>query len=211
MADTPYVVGITGGSVSGITQFVHWVHLLLGSEHSCLISQDHYYRELPVHNQAANRNINFDEPSIIDDEAFAADLEQLKQGNTVKRKEYTFNNPGRIPEILEFKPADVILVEGIFVFHYPSVASQLDLKVFIETKEHLKLHRRIVRDTKERGYPLDDILHMYRSHVAPAYEKYIEPHKHESDLVFPNNREYAEDECPVAADILVSYLKTKLS
>jgi uridine kinase len=210
MADTPYMVGITGGSGSGKTQFLYWVHRLLGEKHTCLISQDHYYRDLPPHHPDENKNINFDEPSVIEEDQFAHDLAQLKQGITVRRREYTFNNPGATPRMLEFRPAPIILVEGIFVFHYPSVASQLDLKVFIETKEHLKLHRRIVRDTQERGYPLDDVLHMYRSHVAPAYEKYIEPHKHESDLVFPNNREYADDECPVAAEILVAYLKSKL-
>lgn len=211
MANTPYIVGITGGSGSGKTQFLHWVHRLLGEEHCCLVSQDNYYRDFPPHGLAENKVINFDEPSVIEDQAFANDLFQLKQGNTVHRREYTFNNPAVTPKMLEFKPADIILVEGIFVFHFPAVAQQLDLKVFVETKEHLKLQRRIVRDTRERGYPLEDILYMYRHHVAPAYEKYIDPHKHEADLIFPNNQEYDEGERPTTAEVLVAYLKTKLS
>ncbi|MEM6841928.1 MAG: uridine kinase [Bacteroidota bacterium] len=210
MTTDPYVIGITGGSGSGKTQFVKWVYQLLGEEHCCLISQDNYYRDFPPHGLAENRVINFDEPSVIEDEAFAQDLSQLKQGKKIQRREYMFNNPALTPRMLEFKPANIILVEGIFVFHFPSVANQLDLKVFIETKEHLKLQRRIVRDTQERGYPLEDILYMYRHHVAPAYEQYIEPHKHEADLIFPNNREYDPDECPEAANVLVAYLKTKL-
>nr|WKN39502.1 uridine kinase [Tunicatimonas sp. TK19036] len=210
MSYTPYVVGITGGSGSGKTQFFHWVRQLLGEEHSCLISQDNYYKDLSIVDPLENRITNFDVPSLIEEKEFARDLEQLKNGSIVKRKEYTFNNPAVIPAMLEFKPAPIILVEGIFVFHFPEVARLLDLKVFIEAREHLKFHRRMMRDTSERGFQLDDVVYKYTRHVVPSYEKYIEPHKHEADLIFPNNREYSAHECPVSAKVLVSYLKTKL-
>ncbi len=211
MTNAPYVVGITGGSGSGKTQFLHWVRHLLGDEYSSLVSQDNYYKDLSIHDPLENRITNFDVPSLIEEKEFAYDLEQLKAGNTVRRKEYTFNNPAAVPSMLELKPAPIILVEGIFVFHFPEVVQLLDLKVFIEAREHLKFHRRMKRDTAERGFKADDVVYKYTRHVVPAYEKYIEPHKHEADIIFPNNQEYAEGECPTTAEVLVAYLKTKLS
>jgi uridine kinase len=91
------------------------------------------------------------------------------------------------------------------------VYRQLNLKVFVDAKEHLKLHRRILRDLDERGYPLEDILYKYTHQVVPAYEKYIAPYQYDADLIIPNNQELRNDECPLGAELLATYLKDKIS
>lgn len=48
--------------------------------------------------------------------------------------------------------------------------SLLDLKIYIEAKDALKIIRRIKRDQSERNYPLEDVLYRYESHVLPSYE-----------------------------------------
>ncbi len=75
----------------------------------------------------------------------------------------------------------------------------------MDAKEHIKLKRRLVRDQQERGYGLDDVLYRYEHHVAPTYEKYIEPFKHDADIVVPNNLHFQK-----ALEVLVAFLKTKL-
>jgi uridine kinase len=97
-----------------------------------------------------------------------------------------------------------VVVEGIFVLYYPELADLLDLKVFIDAKEYIKLKRRIVRDKVERGYDLDDVLYRYEMHVMPTYEKYIEPFKNDADLIIPNNRNFDH-----ALDVIRSYLRMK--
>ena len=206
----PYVVGVTGGSASGKTQLLNWLQQLLPTEDVCLLSQDNYYRELNLVDRDINRVTNFDEPSIIEQEEFAQDLQRLKRGETVQRREYTFNNPAATPQLLTFKPAPIIIVEGIFVFHFPEIYRLLDLKVFVDAKEHLKLHRRILRDIDERGFSLEDVLYKYTHQVVPAYEKYIAPYQHDADLIIPNNQELKEDECPLGAELLATYLKSKI-
>jgi uridine kinase len=67
------------------------------------------------------------------------------------------------------------------------IRKMLDLKIYIEAKENLKVIRRIKRDQIERNYPLEDVLYRYEKHVLPAFERYILPHKDEVDIIVNNN------------------------
>ena len=87
------------------------------------------------------------------------DVLRISQGQEVRRMEYTFNNSTVKPRELVFRPAPIVVVEGIFVFHFEEIAKLLDLKVYIDAQEHVKLHRRIIRDRDERGYDLADVLY----------------------------------------------------
>lgn len=202
----PFIVGITGGSASGKTLFLK---SLLGSfspEQISLVSQDNYYKPRDKQPLDENGVHNFDMPQSIDFDQYASDIRALKENKRVVRQEYTFNNAAATPKDLIFEPAPVIVVEGIFVFYFPEVADLLDLKVFIDAKDFIKLKRRIVRDRDERGYDLEDVLYRYEKHVAPTYDKYIKPFKNDADIVIPNNHSFKR-----GLDVLVAYLKTKVS
>ena len=201
----PFTIGISGGSASGKTTFLNTLMSRLPADKVCLVSQDNYYR--PRHLQPTDESgvQNFDTPNSIDFEQYAQDLRTLQAGQMVERSEYTFNNPKLEPRLLQFKPAPIIIVEGIFVFYLPQISELLDLKVFIDAQEHIKLARRIKRDREERGYDLEDVLYRYERHVAPSYNRYIEPFKHEADIVVPNNDSFEH-----AMDMLVTYIKTKV-
>jgi len=201
----PYIVGITGGSGSGKTLFLDKLLKNFENDQICLISQDNYYHPRNQQPKDENGVSNFDTLQSIDVEAYANDISSLRDGNKVVRKEYTFNNPNAVPKMLEFIPAPIIVVEGLFVLFYPKVSKLLDLKVFIEAKDHIKLSRRIIRDKEERGYDLDDVLYRYEKHVIPTYERYIEPHKYESDLIIPNNTGFDH-----ALQVLIAFLKSKV-
>lgn len=186
----PYLIGITGGSASGKTLFLNRLLREFPSEKITLISQDHYYRprdEQPVDENGVK---NFDVPESIDSARFSIDVESLKRGESIKLQEYTFNNPNAVPRELEFKPAPVIIIEGLFVMYFPEVNDLLDLRIFVDAQDHIKLKRRIIRDKIERGYDLDDVLYRYEKHVMPTFYKYLEPLRHDADLVIPNNTHF---------------------
>ncbi len=200
----PFIVGITGGSASGKTLFLERLLSTFDPGEVCLISQDNYYKprhQQPVDSQGIH---NFDTPFSIDFEQYATDIRKIQEGETVYREEYTFNNAAKKPKMLTFAPAHVVVVEGIFVLYYPELADLLDLKIFIDAKDHIKLKRRIIRDKVERGYDLDDVLYRYEMHVMPTYEKYIEPFKSESDLIVTNNQSFDR-----ALDVIRTYLRAK--
>jgi uridine kinase len=201
----PYIIGITGGSASGKTFFLHSLLSHFTRDEVCLISQDNYYKDIDQVPIDINGIENFDLPESIDFKLFAEHINLLKAGKTVLKKEYVFNNTAIEPSILEFRPAPIIVVEGIFVFHDFFVSKLLDLKVFIDAAEHIKIRRRIIRDNNERGYDLEDVLYRWENHVAPTYERFIKPTKQDADIII-NNNEHFEN----GLQILTSYLKTIL-
>lgn len=201
----PYIVGITGGSASGKTYFLNQLLGAFATEEICLISQDNYYRTQEFVPKDKNNVENYDLPAAIDFELYAQHIEDLKNGKIVRHKEYVFNNPDVVPKVLTFNPAPIIVVEGIFVFHSPEVARLLDLRVFIDAREHVKIKRRIIRDNNERGYDLNDVLYRWENHVAPTYEKYIEPTKYDADIIINNNTHFEK-----GLAILTAFLKGKL-
>ena len=202
----PFTIGITGGSGSGKTFFIKNLESRFADTELCLISQDHYYhpREMQQHDERGIKN--FDLPESIDHKQFQLDIQTLKRGEILKKKEYTFNNPNVTPKILEFKSAPVIIVEGLFVQYLPDLEQELDLKIFIEAKDHVKLSRRIKRDNEERGYDLEDVLYRYENHVMPVYETLIKPLKHRADIVIPNNSNFNR-----ALDFLTLAIKAKIA
>src|SRR5690606_20145186 len=156
----------------------------------CVISQDHYYKPIE-HQEADARGIeNFDLPSAIDHIQFAHDIQQIKKGLSVTRKEYVFNNPAAVPKEIVLQPAPVLVVEGLFIRYFKEIDRELDLTLFIDARDHLKLARRILRDSGERGYGLDDVLYRFQNHVMPVYQAAIEPLRETADLVIPNNHHF---------------------
>ncbi len=201
----PFIVGITGGSASGKTYFLNSLMGAFGEDEICLISQDHYYRarhEVPVDENGVH---NFDLPYAINHRKYAEHIIELREGKTVEQLEYTFNNPNIIPQLLTFRPTPIIVVEGIFVFYFKEIAELLDLKIFIDAKEHIKLKRRIIRDQVERGYDLTDVLYRWENHVFPTYEQFIKPSKADADLIIPNNRHFHR-----GLEVVKAFLKSKI-
>lgn len=203
--NTPYIIGITGGSASGKTLFIRTLMKHFREEEVCLISQDEYYKKIELQPLDEKGIANFDTPFSIDNEQLAKDLKDLKENKLVFKEEYTFNNPALTPKILTFKPAPVIIIEGVFVFYHQEIAKQLDLKIFVDAKEFVKLKRRITRDQNERGYSIEDVLYRYEYHVSPTYEKYIEPFRHDADLVIPNNNGFEK-----GLEVVLSFIKRKV-
>ena len=201
----PYTIGVTGGSGSGKTFFLEGISSRFSTDQLCLISQDNYYKPRDQQPLDQNQVKNFDLPTSIDRESFYADLMKLKGGETVIKKEYTFNNPSAQPRELTFKPAPIIVVEGLFVQYFEEIAAELDLKLFIEARDHVKFGRRIKRDRLDRGYDLEDVLYRYQHHVMPVYETLIAPLKHQADLVIPNDHGFDR-----ALDVFSGFLKSKL-
>jgi len=201
----PFTIGITGGSGSGKTHFIEALSSHFDPRELCLISQDHYYKPIDQQSIDAQGVTNFDLPESIEHEQFRADVIRIKAGEKVIRPAYNFNNP-RIPaRLVEFLPAPILIVEGLFVQYFADVEKELDLKIFIEAEDHIKLTRRIRRDNTDRGYDLDDVLYRYEHHVMPVYEQIIKPLRQNADIIIPNNRHFEG-----ALRILVAALKNQL-
>lgn len=189
----PFVIGIAGGSGSGKTFFLNcFLHHFTGDQIS-LISQDDYYR--PVEEQPRDENgwVNFDLPECIEDDKLLNDLSTLLRGQSIHKKEYTFNVDRENARMLTIRSAPIIIVEGLFVFHFSKLASLFDMKIFLDADEEITLNRRLKRDIRERGYDHDMIMYQWVNHVLPAYNAYLLPYKGSADKVITNNSHVADD------------------
>lgn len=201
----PYIIGVTGGSGSGKTTLIRNLHHIFNKDEVCFLSMDNYYKRRDEQEMDINQQKNFDLPSSFRREDFYSDLKKLIQGETVVIQEYTFNNPLAIASTITYLPAPVIIVEGIFVFYFAEIADLIDMKIFLDASEHLKVIRRIKRDAEERNYPLEDVLYRYEHHVQPTYEKYILPMKGAADILINNNHSFS-----VALEVLIPFIRNRV-
>ena len=190
--DKPYVIGIAGSSGSGKTFFLKSFLNHFAESDITLISQDDYYIPANTKTQEENRLYNFDLPTAIDRQAFYMDIKDLFDGKTIHKEEYTFNNPNIKPKVLEIKPAPILIVEGLFIFHYEEVNELLDYRIFLDANEDVALERRLKRDLLERGYDHDDVMYKWINHVVPSYNTYLLPYREHTDKVIINNTDDPE-------------------
>ena len=175
------------------------------SSQVALISQDNYYYERERQFQDENGEINFDLPTAIDRESLNQDVADLMEGKVVVKKEYTFNNPSTEPKMVAIQPAPILIIEGLFVFYYTELAEKMNLRVYVDALEDVKLKRRILRDLTERGYPESDVRYRWKHHVMPSYYNYLKPHKKHCDIIINNNSTYQN-----GLTVLVNHLKASI-
>jgi uridine kinase len=201
----PFVIGVTGGSGSGKTTFIQMLEERFGKEELCVFCQDNYYKPRAEQLWDQNEVQNFDLPDSFRRKEFYDDVRRLLRWEAVEVEEYTFNNSKKQPQKLKFEPAPIVVLEGIFVFYYEEIYELIDLRLFIDVDEHLKVIRRIRRDAEERNYPLDDVLYRYQHHVFPTFEKYIQPFRDKADMVINNNYNFTR-----SIQVFDLFLKKKL-
>ncbi|GBN30355.1 Uridine-cytidine kinase 2, partial [Araneus ventricosus] len=109
-------------------------------------------------------------------------------------------------ESITVQPVDVVLCEGILVFYFPEIRDIFHMKLFVDTDPDTRLSRRVLRDTKERGRDLDQILTQYTTYVKPAFEDFCLPTKKYADVIIPRG---ADNE--VAICIIVQTIQDRLS
>lgn len=183
----PFVVGIAGGSGSGKTYLLHSLLKHFTDDEICLLSQDHYYRPKSEQFVDENGEINFDLPAGIDDAKLLEDLSELLSGRAIEKIEYVFNNPSAQQSILTFCPKPIIVVEGLFIYHFKNLSQHFDYRIYIEADNEIKLARRLHRDQIERGYSKETILYQWNNHVLPSYEHYLKPYISTANKVIVNN------------------------
>ncbi|HTN21752.1 MAG TPA: hypothetical protein VL125_14810 [Pelobium sp.] len=183
----PYVLGVAGGSGSGKTFFLKAFLNHFSADEVCLVSQDDYYIPQGEMTAEENRLHNFDLPTCIEVEQFEKDVFDLLSYKTVYKQEYTFNNPNLKPKLLEIKPAPILILEGLFIYHYQNIDAVFDYRIFIDASTEIALERRLKRDFVERGYSEEDVMYKWQNHVMPSYNDYLLPYREKCDSIIDNS------------------------
>jgi len=199
------VIGISGGSGSGKTSFIKAIEQQFSAAEVCIISQDNYYLKREEQHTDENGVKNFDLPESINPQLLRKDLDSILDGKDIEITEYVFNNDLKTAKSISIQSAPIVILEGLFIYHFDELKDLFDYKIFIHAKSNLKIIRRIKRDQLERNYPLDDVLYRYQYHVLTSFEKYILPYKEECDIIVNNN-----DDFDGSLDIICGFIRSKL-
>ena len=183
-----YVLGISGCSGSGKSEILKKLSNKINSNLVSIISQDNYYKKRDSQLIDLNGFHNFDLPESINKKKFYDDISKLISGKNIEYFEYNYNNPKLKSNKKEIISNPIIIVEGLFVFHYKKINNLFNSRVFIDAELNLMIKRRLNRDLYERGYDKNDVEYRYKNHVIPAFKKFTKPYKNASNLIINNNK-----------------------
>lgn len=181
------IIGICGGSGSGKTTLLHRISEAYAFLEPSVFSMDNYYRPIEEQHIDENGKVNFDLPGALDERQLVDDLYRLIAGEEIQVSEYHFNAPPNRKNFITVKPSKMIIVEGLFLFHFEAVRAVIDFSIFISVHPKTQLERRINRDTTTRGYSVEDIMYQWEHHVLPCYTNYLLPYLAHADFNYRND------------------------
>lgn len=196
------LLGIAGGTGSGKTTVASNIVRRLALDSITVITMDSYYRDLADLPPAQRDETNFDHPDSIEHELFVEHLRALKAGRVIDQPVYDFTRHVRTGTTVRIEPREVVIAEGILLFHVPEIRETLDIRIFVDTPADIRLLRRITRDIRDRGRTLESVTEQYVRTVRPMHEEFVEPSKRFADVIIPEGG-YNE----IAIDMVTSRIR----
>ncbi|KAL2523205.1 Uridine kinase-like protein 1 [Forsythia ovata] len=130
----PFVIGVSGGTASGKTTVCDMIIQQLHDHRVVLVNQDSFYRGLTPEELQRVHEYNFDHPDAFDTEQLLECVHELKSGHSVHVPMYDFKTHQRSSDSFrQVNASDVIILEGILVFHDQRVRNLMNMKIFVDT------------------------------------------------------------------------------
>ena len=201
----PLVIGIAGGSGSGKSTVARKLADALREASVVFLDMDAYYRNLTHLSLEERRLVNWDHPDAFDLDLLTDQLQTLADGRPIRKPVYDFVSHTRRDGCELVEPADVIVIDGILLFAEARVRDLCDVKVFVDADADERVLRRIRRDMRDRGRPLEDIIDQYLSTVKPMHLQFVEPSKRYADVIVPRGGRNV-----VAIEMIVAKIQRRL-
>lgn len=199
------IIGICGGTGSGKTTIARAIVEAVGVENVVLVEQDSYYRDLADMPLDERHQANFDHPDSLDSNMMVNHILRLKQGLPAEMPLYDFKTHTRTKKIEIIEPRPVVIVEGILIFAEPRVLDLLDVRVFVDTPDDVRLIRRLKRDHAERGRTYEHTMDQYMRTIRPMHFEFVEPSKRHADIIIPEGAQTG-----VSVEFLCNHVRAKL-
>lgn len=196
------LIGIAGGTGSGKTTVADNIVRRLALDAVTVVTMDSYYRDLADLPPPRRDEANFDHPDSIEQDLFVEHLRALKNGVSIEQPVYDFTRHVRTDATVRIEPREVVIAEGILLFHVAEIRDLLDIRIFVDTPSDIRLLRRITRDIRDRGRTLDSVAEQYLRTVRPMHEEFVEPSKRFADVIIPEGG-YNE----IAIDMVTSRIR----
>ncbi|WP_293911465.1 uridine kinase [Deinococcus sp.] len=182
-AQTPFVIGVAGGSGSGKTTVTRRVTETLGGVGVAVLGQDNYYRDQSSLSAAERRATNYDHPAAFDWALMGAHLGRLLSGQAIEMPVYDFALDTRSGRTERIEAAPVVVLEGFFALYDQALRDRMHLKVFVDADADVRFIRHLERDTQERGRSQASVIRQYLGTVRPMHLSFVEPTKRYADVI----------------------------
>ncbi len=197
------IIGIAGGTGSGKSTFTNRLRNEFGDQ-VAVVYHDNYYKKQDNIPFEERKKVNYDHPDALETDLLIEHLKALKRGESIECPVYDYTVHNRSSQTILIEPKKIILVEGILLLADQRLRDLLDIKIFVEADADERILRRIVRDVKERGRDLDNIVQQYLTTVKPMHYLYVEPTKARADIIINSGKN------DVAFDIMRSKIQLML-
>ena len=198
-----HVVLVAGPSASGKTTFSMrlGVQLAVNGLRPYQISLDNYFVDRELTPKDEYGNYDFEALEAIDIQFFNEQLLNLLNGKKVRLPKFDFHRGRRFlnGEMLQLKAGDILIIEGIHGMNpylLPRIDPKNTFRIFIsaltqismDEQTHIstsdnRLIRRIIRDSKYRGYKASETIKRWPS-VKRGEERNIFPYQENADVMF---------------------------
>lgn len=202
----PILIGVTGGSGSGKTTVSRKIYQNLSGHSIMTLQQDSYYKDQADMSMEERTAVNYDHPLAFDTDLLIKQLKQLLNYEAIEKPVYDYTKLTRSTKTVHQEPRDVIILEGILILDDQRLRDLMDIKVYVDTDDDIRIIRRIERDIKERERTLDSVITQYLATVKPMFHQFVEPTKRYADIIVPEGGQNT-----VAIDLLTTKIKDILS
>lgn len=201
----PVVIGVTGGSGSGKTSVSRAIYHNFTGHSILMLEQDFYYKDQSELSFSERLKTNYDHPFAFDTNLLIRHLEELINYQSIEKPVYDYEAHTRSKKVILQEPKEVIILEGILILEDSRLRDLMDIKVYVDTDDDIRIIRRIKRDIEERGRTLSSVIDQYLSVVKPMHNQFVEPTKRYADLIIPEGGHNQ-----VAIDLLNTKISTIL-
>ncbi|QBP18298.1 uridine kinase [Acetilactobacillus jinshanensis] len=201
----PIIIGVAGGSCSGKTTVSRLIFHNLMDKSLMIIHEDSYYKDQSDKTPEERKKTNYDHPLAFDNDLLLHQLKELIHHHAVDEPIYDYKSHNRSKKTKHQEPKDVIILEGILTLYDKRIRDLMDIKVYVDADDDIRLIRRLKRDVKERDRSLDSIIQQYLETVRPMFHQFIEPTKRYADVIIPEGGHNH-----VAIDLLTTKIRSVL-
>jgi len=77
------------------------------------------------------------------------------------------------------------VLEGILALFDEKIRNMMDIKLYVDTPDDIRIIRRIKRDINKRSRTFESVIEQYYSTVRPMHQQFVEPSKKYADVIIP--------------------------
>ncbi len=196
------VVLIAGPSSSGKTTFSKRlaIQLLARGISPYPLEMDNYFVDREDTPRDEHGELDFESIRALKTQRLGEDLHKLIAGERVQLPYFDFKSGTSEPgEVVQLHPGQIIILEGIHGLNpelIPTIPKEQTFRIYVSALTQLNLDRhnrvsttdtrlirRIVRDSRERGYTAQDTIARWES-VRRGEKRYIFPYQENANVMF---------------------------